>query len=267
MEEVKDWKWATVFIEIALRAVRRVHYEYGIWGIGRQWEMNRLKAQLINMGHGIELTDEPTVCAAITQEFITSPSLTGLWVEEREGGTPDKEERYFTIDREKEYTDKSKKVDIFIQKYKLVNNEPIPIEEPSFIEAKRARRWMADIKTGTANREDLQVQKIQDDITKLRHEMSTRTEKIHCHLLVWGLYREDWQKDHPLAFFENFDCNVKMHQLRWLPVKWDSPQIHDLQTGIVEIPMVDTALWIALAGSSREALKRVQPNQRLHQTA
>src|SRR6266542_2797570 len=115
--QVEDWKWAAVFIEIALRAVRRVHYEHGLWGIGRQWEMNRLKAQRINMGQGIELADERTVCAAITQEFMNSPSLTGLWTEEKDDGSEEQQERYFTIDREKEYTDNSKKVDIFIQKY------------------------------------------------------------------------------------------------------------------------------------------------------
>ena len=134
---VEEWKWATVFIEIALRAIRRVHYEHGLWGIGRQWEMKRLKARRLNTGKGIELADERAVCAAITQEFINSPSLTGLWVEEK--GQPN-QQRYFTVDREKQYTDKSKKVDIFIQKYTLEDGKPVLVPEPSFIEAKRARR-------------------------------------------------------------------------------------------------------------------------------
>jgi hypothetical protein len=69
--------WVQVFLEIALRAIRRVHLEYGIWGGGRQWKMEGQRAAAINMGHGIELADERTVCAAISQEFMTSPSVTG----------------------------------------------------------------------------------------------------------------------------------------------------------------------------------------------
>ena len=245
--KVEDWKWASVFIEIALRAIRRVHYEHGMWGIGRQWEMNRLKAQRINMGQGIELADERAVCAAITQEFMTSPSMTGLWIEERKDGSQEKEERYFSIDREMEYTDKSKKVDIFIRKYRFVNNEPIPIEEPSFIEAKRARRWEPEIESGMASKKESQVEKVRDDIRRLRSEMCTRSERIHCHVLVWGLCQNDSQEDHPVTFFNNFDINVRMHQLRWLPIKWDSPSLQDLQNGNIEIPKIDTALWIALA--------------------
>lgn len=244
---IEDWKWATIFIEIALRAARRVHYEHGMWGIGRQWEMNRLRARRLNMGQGIELADERTVCAAITQEFINSPSLTGLWVEEGQESDQTKEERYFTIDREMEYTDKSKKVDIFIRKYRLANNkELIPVIRPSFIEAKRARRWVPDVKTGTARRESLQHQEVQKDIDKLRAEM-IHTEDIHCHVLVWGVYQNESEEDHPLKFFENFDDYVRLHQLRWLPVEWTCPSTEDIQHGQIRIPAVKAALWIALA--------------------
>ena len=184
--EMEDRKWAAVFIEIVLRAIRRVHYEHGMWGVGRQWEMSRLKAKRLNMGQGVELADERTVCAAITQEFINSPSLTGLWVETIEDADQ-KEERYFTIDREMKYTDKSKKVDIFIQKYSLGNNnEPTRVSEPCFIEAKRARLWVPQIKDGTAERGELQLKEVREDVKKLREEMDKRSEKIHCHVLVWG---------------------------------------------------------------------------------
>ena len=254
MNEVTDWKWASVFIEIVLRAIRRVHYEHGMWGIGRQWEMNSFKAQRINMGQGIELADERAVCAAITQEFIASPSMTGLWIEERKDGSREEETRYFAIDREKEYTDKSKKVDIFISKYRLEENKPIPIEEPAFIEAKRARLWMPEIRSGLASKKESQHEKVQEDIKRLRSEMRARLDKIHCHVLVWGLYQKDCLKDHPDTFFEKFDNNVKIHQLRWLPTKWDSPSLQDLKSGNIEIPKIDTALWIALAEVFEESV-------------
>jgi len=248
MNEVKDWKWATVFIEIALRAIRRVHYDHGMWGVGRQWEMNRIKAGRLNMGHGIELADERTVCAAITQEFITSPSVTGLWVPETEDGERP-QERYFTIDREKKYTDGSKKVDIFIQKYERKNKgqDPTPVPEPSFIEAKRHRLWVPEITSGEAKREAPQVKNVKDDIERLRNEMKAQKEKIHCHVLVWGLYDKDSPKDDPIHFFKNFGDNVKMHQLRWLPTKWTSPSIENIQNEDIEIPLVSKALWIVLA--------------------
>lgn len=248
MNEVEDWKWATVFIEIALRAIRRVHYDHGMWGVGRQWEMNRFKARRLNMGHGIELADERTVCAAITQEFITSPSLTGLWVEGNADGNH-REERYFTIDRETEYTDKSKKVDILIQKYELKDKDkgPTSMEEPSFIEAKRARRWVPEITSGKAERKESQVHSVNEDIDRLRKEMDARNEKIHCHVLVWGLYDVNSNEDHPVKFFENFDEDVKMHQLRWLPIEWSSPSIQNIADSDIGIPVVNKALWITLA--------------------
>ena len=79
---VKDYRWAKIFIEIALRAIRRVHYEYGVWGIGHNFVKDPYMAWRINMGMGIEVADEPGVCAAITQEFMNSPTVVGLWLKD-----------------------------------------------------------------------------------------------------------------------------------------------------------------------------------------
>lgn len=248
--QVQDWKWATIFIEVALRAIRRVHYEHQMWGVGRQWQMNRLKARRLNMGQGVELADERMVLAAITQEFINSPSLTGFWVEESSEGQRQEEGRYFTINREMEYTDKSKKVDIFVQKYVMKNGTELePVEKPSFIEAKRARCWIPEIVDGTARRDELQHSAVQKDIDKLRDEMRIRKpeDSIHCHVLVWGIYTENCEADHPLKFFEKFDDCVKIHQVRWLPVEWTCPSFQDILDSKVELPKVDAALWVALA--------------------
>ncbi len=202
------------------------------------------------MGQGVELADERMVCAAITQEFINSPSLTGLWVEESSRGQRQEEERYFTINREMEYTDKSKKVDIFVQKYDKKNGTDLkPVREPSFIEAKRARRWVPEILDGTARREELQDTEVQKDIDKLRAEMAKRKpeDSIHCHVLVWGIYKEELKEDHPLKFFEKFHDCVKIHQVRWLPAEWTCPSLQDILDSKVEVPKVNAALWVALA--------------------
>lgn len=97
MSDKKPYPWVAVFIEIVLRAMRKIHFDYIVWGIGRQWKMSPEKAKLINMGHGIELVDERFVCATITQEFMNSPAVAGFWAKDEK----EKEElRYFTIDRE-----------------------------------------------------------------------------------------------------------------------------------------------------------------------
>ena len=234
-----DHKWAKIFIEIVLRAMRRIHYEYGIWGIGRQWEMNRSKTNLINMGHGIELADERTICAAITLEFMNSPAVTGFWVEKEK-----KEERYFTIDREYPYKSykTNRKVDIFIQKYlnkgrgKKLKLKEVP--NPSFIEAKRMRIWYPDLKKGTAKPNgNAQLPEIKKDINKLRKELKCR--EILCHLLVWGIYQKGNNKtDHPDDFIKNLkDPNIELSQVRWLPIEWEHS----------DRMKVTKSLWIALA--------------------
>jgi hypothetical protein len=248
-EKPTERKWAAVFIEIALRAIRRVHYEYGVWGLGRQWQMNRFKAARMNMGHGIDLADERTVCAAITQEFINSPSMTGFWIEEH--GEKKQEERYFTVDREANYQRyPNKKVDIFIQKFakqskdKLEPDKLEPVELPAFIEAKRARLWTSDIPNGTVRSGDIQDKAIRKDIRKLRAEMKFRNRlgktAIRCHLLIWGLtiYGEDQTPAlGPEAFFKQFKL-VTLHCHRWLPIKWTQDQ---------SPPKVEEALWVGLA--------------------
>ena|GEM_PF-2866561 len=228
---IPNYKWASIFIEIALRAIRRVHYEYGIWGIGRQWEMDRSRSNLINMGSGIELADELSVCAAITQEFLSSPATAGLWHDEDNKGS---EERYFGIEREKSYTfDTKKRVDIFVQKYVSKNGNLENMPKPSFIEAKRARLFKIDLKTNKISTRH-QLKEVQDDIDLLREELKSRSDNdlIHCHLLIWGIYDRNKEKrkyGNPEIFFDelkkrykkrNEDINIVRHQTRWLPLSW-----------------------------------------------
>jgi hypothetical protein len=254
-QTLDEWKWASVFIEVALRAVRRVHYEYGLWGIGPQWKMDRQLAERINLGPGIELALETSVCAAITQEFIGSPSLSGLWVEQGPDGKPDHELRYFMIEREKEYRFLEGKADLFMQKFTpkdgKLGEELVPAVFPSFIEAKRARLWTADIKSGQAADGGSQISGVKADVAKLREEITGRrlncpeADQIRGHVLVWGAYGGQ-HGDHPLQFFRSV-AGVELHTLRWLPLTWKQPSRGELNDDKLTIPTPQTALWIGLA--------------------
>lgn len=242
-----DYKWSKVFLEIALRAIRRVHYEYGIWGLGQQRIMNSNTIKKINMAHGIELAEEVSVCAAITQEFMASPSVAGLWEYKKNVN----EDRYFSIEREKKYDGNDNRVDIFIQKYKRDKKKDKdtykPVAKPSFIEAKRASRWT--MKEGKVEgRPRTLTDKVKRDIEKLRKEMEHRKAKknadeIYCHLLVWGVYKENSKTlCSPEIFFQKLnDKDIKMHKpVKWLPLVWEVSKKDDNKINVTK------SLWIAL---------------------
>jgi len=54
----------------------------------------------MNQGFGIELADEPTVVAAIIQEFMTSTATSGWWEDDL---------RFYAINREVKYTKEKKR--------------------------------------------------------------------------------------------------------------------------------------------------------------
>jgi hypothetical protein len=257
-----EHKWVTVFLEVALRAIRRVHLEYGIWGAGRQWKTGPGRPSLINMGPGIELADERAVCAAITQEFMVSPSLTGLW---RGKGKTDV--RFFAISREELYksrrTKRAEKVDLFIEKCQQTRLGKFKvIEPPSLIEAKRARRWQINLKTGRVKPYSprTQIKAVLEDVLRLQDERKARKPKpVYIHLLVWGLYgdRANDPLDHPTAFFQEVrrvsssSCQLSGPYVRWLPMKWDSPA----NATKSENPIVRSSAWVALAEVDRPPKK------------
>ena len=254
----RDYDWARIFIELSLRALRRVHYDYGPWGVGRPWIMRKSQTHRINAGRAIELADEPSVCAAITQEVIASAAVAGRWI----GANGKEEERYFQIEREWKYLapeQERSKVDMCLRKFlrKDKSEELSLVDKPSFIEAKRARVWTVrsfgdnDIRPAATD----QVRQVQSDIGKLRDELRFRKsieDPIHCHVLVWGIYdvTTNLRRDHPLTFFRRVrDNQVELHQLRWLPIAWPHPPHRRLSSGSRNIspPKIERWLWIALA--------------------
>lgn len=133
--------WKNIFIEIALRAMRRLHLDYGLWGLGQEFGSN-LNFETLNQGPGIEITDETAVCAAITQEFINSRFTNGLYI--------NKEPRHNEILREISFTSSSRNlVDIFIDRYEKKDNLTYYFRYPAFIQAKRVHYFTPEIATGS----------------------------------------------------------------------------------------------------------------------
>jgi hypothetical protein len=207
------------------------------------------------MGYGLELADERAVCATIVQEFMTSPAVSGLW---REQGAPKPKPRFFGISREEQYLtssseDRPEMADLVIEKFEEQKNGTYNVSKPrSFIEAKRARLWRMDLKSGKVSRGARQTRKICGDIEKLVRESAERKkrrmEEIFVHVLVWGIYEEDLNgkplksADHPKEFFDEVEkksgAELRLHGVRWLPTKWNSPT--------EGCPQIQRTSWIAL---------------------
>ena len=103
--------WKFPFLEIAVRAIRKVHIEHGMWGIGQHNKSPEVFSKM-NVGHGIELAHETSVCAQITQDFINSRFTNG--------NVYNDQQRFYEIDREvKIYKDDKteKQIDIFINRF------------------------------------------------------------------------------------------------------------------------------------------------------
>ncbi len=258
--KIKEEKWVAVFLEIALRAMRRVHYEYGIWGAGRQWKTGPGKSSVINMGHGVELADERAVCAAIVQEFMSSPSVTGLWQEDGQVQL-----RFFSVLREQPYKASGdpkhpEMVDLVVEKYECQNDKLDVYKPRSLIEAKRARLWKVDLAKGTAKPGKMQTNAVCDDINNLLRERRERTESIFIHVLVWGLYEEDSNgkpvrfADHPDEFFSKLrqktEVSLEGPFVRWLPIRWETAPRSSVKSKRRN-PLVTTSAWIALAEIDR----------------
>ena len=197
------------------------------------------------MGYGIELADEQAVCAAISQEFMMSPSVTGMWQTEAESSL-----RFFGISREEPYDieeSQNKRTDLVIEKYERHSDGKLEVEKPrSYIEAKRARLYTTKLADGEVERREPQIEPICADIAKLRHLRESMEEQIYIHLLIWGMYEKDSGKsDEPREFFDllrrQSRATLTGPHPRWLPTMWDLPTHPCTQ------PVVKRSAWIALA--------------------
>lgn len=250
--------WWLVVMEAALRAMRRVHFEYGAWSVSQLWRdpaSTPANLSLYNMGHGVELADELTVCAAITQELLGSQLCATVW--------PTAEQKYYIVKREIrcESTDPDETlvVDLVIKRHGQDG------AVPSLIEAKRFRYWEMDISAGKHVPRKENASAIIKDAEKLRRLKSIEFEdndgkmksfsgnECFKHLLFWGdenVGESTGREERAELFGKLHDSSVSVHSMRWLPLEWTVPKIeYDSSTKKVigDELIVKRALWIAMA--------------------
>lgn len=252
--------WRKAFSEIALKAFRKLHLEYGAWGLG-QASKKTISFEKINEGPGVELAYETSVCAAITQEFINSPLTNGAYIDKA-----DQEERRYEIHREVKIGSES--ADIIINRYR--KRQSIEYYKfPVIIEAKRAHYFIPQIATGERGKKQENVTEIRSDLTKLkeyREKIKTSTFKISIqgyegniedaflYLLFWGTVKKselDWENV-PLKFAKNIDDNLIKNnnfEIKWMPLKWSKPEVEEwLWIMLIEVdpligPGTDDEFW------------------------
>jgi hypothetical protein len=237
--------WAERFAELALRALRRVHYEYGAIHLGQQWRVGAPKLSGVNQGIGVAAADELTVCAAIAQECLLSAGFSGSWVETSPTLEAFPGRRFWRLDREQRYANSRERVDFLVKR--IPENEgdaPLPQDNSRdcFIEAKRVRRWT----TATYMNPSFEstaplIGGIEADIAKLKAEHIARPGKIFAHLLLWDISsKDDPNSSTPqsLLLDPRLSC-LSPHQVRWMPIEW-------LSADPFTPPQVKSWLWIAL---------------------
>lgn len=239
--------WREVFLEVALRAIRRTHYEYGIWELGQK-ELILDDFSSLNQGLGIYYAPEETVRDAISQEIM----LTGLWKKH----TIEKELRSYWIDREvriefelnkttnspfikelfsgnetgKKYFD----IDIV---FKRIEEKTKDGQEtlPTLIEAKRYSHVNIDLQTKEIKIGRPQLSAINKDIAKLKllldlfenKPLVIKSKPYKCfriHLLVWGIAKKGFniRTDFISKLKYGKYLSLSEKSIKYLPIQWDS---------------------------------------------
>ncbi len=238
-------KWPELFIELAVRAMRRVHLEYGVWSVGQQGQPDFPMLSRLNGGPGIELADERAVCAAITLEFINSQMTSGIRRDEPLTGA---QMSHYDLDREWHYEGSTKSADITLRRICAANggNPLLPrvvIECKRFQLARPARDSNYGI-TGDCQYDKPQLDAIQKDVCKLLTEMSKSSEPFFAHIFVWGVWPVGAEVDQEDKQYQSKDLSdvlkelqsesavLTVHQIRWLPLDCETPNQKNKPTKI-----------------------------------
>lgn len=240
-------KWRKAFIEVTLRAFRRLHVDYGMWGLG-QTSNKVMQFEHLNEGPSVELALETAICSAISQEFISSPLTNGAYIE-----PSDKKERRYEIHREIRLGKELRRIDLVINRFKR-ESKIYFYKYPVIIEAKRAHYFKPDIATGKRGAKQKRIKDLRNDVKKLRQFRIDITNKksnlsidgydnkikdAFLYLLFWGVAKEgikDWQKT-PTNIAKEIDKDILKKdnfELRWMPLYWD------------KTPQTKEWLWIML---------------------
>ena len=221
--EVKNYHWANKFLEAAIRAMRRIHLDEVAASSGSPGPKNPSKPELLNIGRGIELTDERQVCQAIYNEFRLSNLGTGYWVNADQMADVASGQRFYDIAIEHPYTASRELVDFCIWRNVLSRSGAFRKFDntETFVEAKRATRWSPlQASEPVFTRSGSQILDVRRDVSKLLVEMKKRTPeqgKLTCHVLVWGTSEDKYPS--PADFFSKLaHKQVEIYRTGWAPL-------------------------------------------------
>jgi hypothetical protein len=218
--------WLKVFLELAVRALRRLNYEFAPWTIGQSSHADITnKLGMINSSDGLKYVLETEVCTGITLEFMHSGFTNGGWIFD--------DSRRYSVDRE--ITIDSKRVDLFVNRYTINDTgEKSYSANPVLIEAKRVKYFIPDLKEGEGRGFD-NYDKITEDINKLKEVRSfiQNNGKIRgydkfnfdnpfIYVMFWGL--TDKPKELRTEIMKELECpekDLENCNIRFFPTKWE----------------------------------------------
>jgi hypothetical protein len=237
-------------LQVALRAIRRVHFEHQIFSLGRSGSTGDLPK--LNMGEGIELAHEDHVRVTFVAEYKGSHLRAG-WLEDR----------HYEIWQNQPFSiggARPEFVDVVSRRY-----DPKFPEKYDWaigpIELKRARRSTADTVEGQHRVSGARPKEVADDIVKLINIAKAIRDgnlsaedpsgpnllainpkaKMHPHVLVWGDTRSDHPANEASTFiddaFGKSGATRKSVDFAWLPLEWKDPPAGS----------VTRWLWVAFA--------------------
>lgn len=271
--------WREIFLEIALRALKRVHLSHSPWLL-RKNKVDVKEIRFLNNGQGVFHAQETTVASEISNEFIYSSFTNGMLIGNKGNVDPnddfDYSTRYFEVHREisiaavdskktffnqnGKQEQKSNVIDLIVRRWEYINNAP-NYKRPSLIELKRYDLFKkVNIGNGESLKIGSNIGEIYRDIKNLLllqdywPYVKNETNNFEfrdpiwaipfLYILTWGIYTDavdikDKLKKLLEVKFNNVDVN-DIH-IKWMPIS-----IKEDKDLINNTPQVDEWLWLAL---------------------
>lgn len=246
--------WHLVLIELSLRALRKLHIDYGVWGLGQK-EESAEKFHRINNGPGIELALETHVGAAITHEFINSAFTNGFKYKRDVKRWEIRREVVFSMKDDSDIEPGSKRhvIDLSVNRFDY-DKGTITYWKPGLVELKRAYHFAPDIEKGQRGPRRRNFPAVIKDLQRLQNINSLYSKGLlNCSLpypikdnrfflrsLFWGLSDGvNHKPDEVLAAIrkQGIRLNTKTSETRWHPLSWNQN---------IRKPLVKEWLWVCL---------------------